>query len=178
MKPLAVGIILLGIFIISWVVTFIALFVNLGGDVDIREADIIHGKAEVVIWSHSFWKIYPSIPPNLSSLLQVKSLILMVFLAASGLLFFRRCLKRSYLAVSIFCLGSGIIPYLIGRVALWEWSKDTSHVGSWLAFMVLGILYGGGFCIFFAVLYLWKGNTPVGQDSRRDGEFTCLPNVE
>ncbi len=161
-KGLAGTMVVLNLFLMSILVTYITFFCNLGGE----------GEA-------SFWKLYPSLPPTLKALVSGEGFILMAVIAGIGAAFLHGYLKRSYLMVSLFCLVSGFIPFLVGRIFMFrDLGRDNAAIGHWLAMMLLGPLYALIFSLVFAGLYLWKEGSRAGKNPPVEEKIACLSTVK
>lgn len=157
-KALAGAIIVLNLFLMSLLVTHITMFCNLGGEKDV-----------------SFWNLYPSLPPILNALCSGDGFILMAIIAGIEVAFLRGYLKRSYLIVSIFCLVSGFIPYLVGTMFMFRnLGGDSSAIGRWLGMILDGPLYAMIFSLFFAAMYLWTERSRNVKKPFDEKPVACL----
>jgi len=131
-----------------------------------RQEQLMQGRIESWVLSETMWSRYPALVPlpQMKGLYSTKALLMTVPLFF--VLYYALRLKRKYslFTVGLFCLGTGAIPYAIGRLAL-LYNTDIANIGPWVALMLLGVLYATMGCMFFAILGLLFSN--VGSDKSK-----------
>ena len=154
MRKLAYAVIVLNILLASLLMTTTVMLCNLDGRIDITQWDIVHGNIAAFVTSRWLWSIYPSVP-HPAAMLSTEALLLMAILTAGGYYWLQIHLKKSPLAVSLFCLASIVLPYGVCKIALSFWTGDDfGDVGRWLSRMLCGMLYAVLASLFFAVWHV------------------------
>ncbi len=138
--------------IASTAISFLAKLVTPTANLQVNE--IIQGKLLTVLTAPLFWAAYPSIP-SLALLLNPTALLLIGLLVAVVFYLLQTRLKASPLTVSAALILTALVPTIAGRIAL-AGNTDPATAGTWLAFMLSGILYAASACALYNIMLLVK----------------------
>ena len=155
MKPVTVAILLAAIFSASLMLATVAVLGNLSGAADdIRITDLEAGSLIPMFFGPTLWQQYPNVPHSLSSFFDLSALLFVGLSIPLVLVPLRLKLNVSWTISSFMSFALGFVPCLIGIIVLRSGPQTPSEVGSWLAFMIYGLLYAAAVSAVFAAVDL------------------------
>lgn len=164
MRLATVTILIAAIVVGSITTTAISLLVNLSHDdmvpPHLTHDNLVTGKAHHLFLASQMWQRYPAPPTPFMAYVDLRSGLIMLFIAG-GAMCLGRCIYRwSYSLVGLICLLSGAIPYTVGTATLAD-NTAPETAGPWLACMLLSVLYGSLICIGCLVTEIVRTHVPT-----------------
>ena len=142
--------------------TTIQIFANLSDPDVLRGFDmdrIIVGNIEHMWVASAFWERFPAFLRSFDVYIEMRSLMMVGALVSAAIYVLRVKRKTPWTIVAWFCFLSGLAPYSIGRLYLWN-NTVAAESGSWLAFALMGQLYASLACAVCATLEFFPPQSP------------------
>jgi hypothetical protein len=154
-KPATIAIFIVSLFFASWMLTMAAVLSQWTGvSADISVDDLSAGRLTPLLFGPTMRQQYPSIPNNLSSMFDASALSCIMMGLAAVLFQLRSRQNSSWTALAGALLLLGLAIFLAGAIVLRIGAQTPYEVGSWLALMIYGLLYGAVMALMLAVMDL------------------------
>jgi len=154
MKTASATTLVLALFIASVMLTSVSLLGNLDqANSDIRIDELVTGRLGSLFTGPSLWSRYPSFPRPMAAF-DLFSMLLVGAVVTTTFYVLRTKLKKPLATVSIAVLILSAVPYALGLLVLQSNTIDVRQCGSWVAVMILGVLYSSLAAAVLAIMEL------------------------
>lgn len=155
MKPATWVIIIIAVFFATWMLTMAAVLSQwTGAATDIRIDDLEAGRLAPLLFGPTIRQQYPTIPHSLPALFDASAMSCVMMGLAAVLFQLKTRQNSSWTTLAGALLLLGISIFLAGALVLRIGAQTPTEVGSWLALMIYGLLYGAVMAIVLAVMDL------------------------
>ncbi len=118
---------------------------------DVRYEDLEAGWLLTMFCGPTLWSLIPSFPHDFAVIVNLSAFVYVCFCVAIIAVTSKGWRSISRTGAAMLTLGLGIVPSVLGAIVLQDGSASPEVAGSWLSFMLMGLLYSAAASLVLAI---------------------------